>query len=169
MINFREINNHFYLSGRWENFLVDVATLQAYNIKYVLDVQYTSVDFSIYNHFLASEILKEEGIEYEALPMYDSDEFYSVLDLEAALDNSYEALDRFVSMTKKRENILIKSASGISRAPTVYIFYRCYRTGRSFDEVYEDLLEYDDGEFPSSINPFFYDYLSSRFNPRTSI
>lgn len=122
MINLRYVGDRYYIGGNWENVPKDLMYLSYINVKAVLDLNPPSSDSSI--NFIQEEA-HDIGIRYVDLVLQDY-EGYADYDLDRIFDTGHEILDEMEeAYPRKRDRLLIKSATGISRAPAMFIYHNC--------------------------------------------
>lgn len=162
MLNFRKIDK-FYLSGGWNKLPENIDELKVNNVKAVLDLQFSTID-SRATIKAIKELLEKNGIDYQAIDMYDSE-------FNISMEDIFFAGQEFLSQMEtkypaKREGILVKCAAGISRSPAMLINYFCNSRRMSYAEALNYLRkrEEDQGiDFGSSPNQYFSQYLKEKY------
>lgn len=168
MLNFRQIDRRFVLSGGWVDVPKDAIWLREMDIKYVLDLQFTPDTYLLANEMFIREQLEKQGIGYHVTPMTDDDNNYHLGDI---FDSTNALLQDWEEKIKDKrfEKILIKCGVGVSRSPAVLINHFCERYRLSFVESRDKLRRMDVqvAVVPISINPVFQLYLQSKFPDTT--
>ena len=169
MLNLRQIDKKFCLSGGWTNIPEDAERLAAFGFKAVLDLQFnlyeepnwftSSVDF-------INVACSEFDIDYRFVQMNDDVN----PGIASIYEKTYEILDSWDRLyTGKKDKILVKCGAGVSRSPSVLCYYYCKRDGISYIEARDRIREVDAVNNvylygpPISINAFFEDFLKERF------
>src|SRR3989304_8008242 len=145
MLNLRQIDYKFYLSGGWQNVPKDLDELKYLGIKAILDLQfipwetmYDKNDTLSSIKFITDEA-KEEDIHYEAILMRDDEHNVYLPDL---LLQGYEFIASMEKVfSKRKDKILIKCGAGISRSPAMLINYLCIKNRWSYVEALNYIRE----------------------------
>lgn len=165
MLNLRQIDSKFLLSGGWVDVPKDTAWLEQVGIKAVLDLQFTkdAFNFRSQSKYIENECLSHH-IDYVAIPLDDGPNE----DVERVFGQAYETLYEWENLyTGKGDHILIKCGVGVSRSPAVLTYYYCKRDKISFVEARErfkfsDYMNSNAG-LPISMAYFFEKFLKERF------
>ena len=174
MLNPRQIDKKFWVSGGWQNVPVDIQWLKAENIRAVLDLQYTPNDDDSRPNFIFG-ILSEEDIVYSYIKMYDGDYNWDIGAIFDLGESYLRIWDSFI--TEKKSRILIKCGAGVSRSVAHYLNYVCFRDKISFREALANFrdaenewakVNADQNFWPASLDPSFVDYLNKKYPVKES-
>lgn len=174
MLNLRNIDGKFNLSGGWVDVPEDVKWLSSAGFVAVLDLQFTKLlssaeDFRIQSKFIGDTCLSK-GIDYQAIQMNDG--FNS--NLGEIFNAAYQHLDIWDKLfVGKRDRILIKCGVGVSRSPSILIYYYCRRDNISFKEARDRISSTDwqitNMGLPIYISQEFEMWLKERFPDDPSV
>lgn len=153
MLNLRQIDNKFVLSGGWTDVPKDAQWLAKNNFKAVLDLQFTPDNFTPKLYKFVEDSLREVNIEYYPLPMVDGD--------SPNLDRIFTLATTQLELWDQRyvgrfEKILVKCGVGVSRSVSCLIHYYCSRDRISYSEAKERITRVDKTAYaglPISVHP----------------
>jgi hypothetical protein len=169
MLNPRQIDKKFWISGGWQNAPIDIQWLKTENIRAVLDLQFTPNDDDSRPDFIF-DMLDEEDIAYSHIKMFDGDynwDLKEILDLGEALLKDWD-----LTYTKKKDRILIKCGAGVSRSVAHYLNYICGRDEICFADALANFrnaeiewakINADLNFWPASPDYSFKDYLNKKY------
>jgi protein-tyrosine phosphatase len=167
LLNLRFIDKKFALSGGFTDLPKDIAYLSTLGVVAILDVGMTpDDDYIAMGLYIENECAKEE-IEYDYIPMRD-DEFNDDIheDWREAANILADWVKRYPN---RRQFILIKCATGISRSASVLIYYLCREQRMSYIEALGYVRNAESGqtEFGVSLNNYFHNQLKGMFKDYT--
>lgn len=152
MLNLRQVDDKFVLSGGWTDVPEDAKFLARFHFKAVLDVQFTAENFIEHTVAFIEKHLKEVGIEYFALPMVDGENS----NLGRIFDITRRQLEIWdEKYTNKNDRILVKCGVGVSRSVACLIHYYCTRDRLRYTEAKRRIASVDRknyGGLPISID-----------------
>ena len=160
MLNFRQTDNKFGLSGGWVNLNEDIKWLTIFKFKAVLDLQFSKFDYNRASILSIKEVCDETGIEYQALPLDDG---YND-DIGTRFEVAYATLlDWDTKFIGKTDRILVKSGAGISRSVATLAYFYCRRDLLSYKKVRTQIQSRDYSGQPIGVDSFFEKWLLERF------
>jgi protein-tyrosine phosphatase len=163
MLNLRQIDNKFHISGGWTDVPKDAAFLKQFGFRAVLDLQHTPENFNPINAQFISGILKEHDIDYKYLLMNDGDN----ADPSSLFDTGEEILGEWDEQFDKRnDKILVKCGVGVSRSVAMLANYYCMRDSVTYREAIARIQvadRYNQGGLPISPASQFIEYLRKQF------
>lgn len=139
MLNYREVDDKFAISGGWYDIERDIAFLKSKNITAILDMEFTDYSLDRREASKIAKICKANGIEYTSIPMEDSLNYsyeYTEKLIRQGTDKLIEYVDKH---NDSNSRILVKCAAGISRSTTMYLSYTCHANKISFSNAYRKL------------------------------
>jgi len=164
MLNFRQIDNKFSLSGGWVDVPSDIKWLKRCGFKGVLDLQFTTFDYNRASVLTIKEACNEVGIEYQALPLDDGPND----DIGTRFEVAYSTLlDWDTKFNNRNDKILVKCGAGVSRSVATLAYFFCRRDSRPYNEI-KSLIQrtnypYSYETMPISVDAFFEKWLKERF------
>jgi protein-tyrosine phosphatase len=137
MLNLRQINRKFFLSGGWVNVGDDAKLLTQLNVACVLDLQYTpdEPDFNKSAEFTIRQVLEHNNIQYWVIPMFDGPN----KNLDELFEEGYNAISAWLAEIKHKK-ILIKCSVGVSRSAAMLIYFLCRSQGTDYQTAYNLLV-----------------------------
>jgi hypothetical protein len=163
LLNLRQIDRKFVISGGFTDLHKDVKYLVAIGVVAILDVGLTADDDIDGMVQTIGDACFEEGIEYAHIPMRD-DEFN--WNLEGIWTTAAEILRKWEEKyPKRRQLILVKCATGVSRSASCLIYYLCEKNRWSYVEALNYVRdgEAHKTEFGVSLNNYFHNTLKGMF------
>lgn len=170
MYNFRQIDKKLYLSGGWTDIDNDPDLLAHYNVKAVVDLQYSPDDDWKNLTKTVENRLAEYDIDYAPFVLYDSD--YNV-DAREVFMAAADKIAEFIAQNadSKRDAVLIKCGAGLSRSVTALIWYLGYYRQMSYVQALDwynsHLADYNPSYQPymqtHAINAYFMHLLKKEF------
>jgi hypothetical protein len=170
MLNRRQVDNKFYISGGWQNIERDIEWLKANHVRGILDMQFTPYDEPNVPDFIKA-YLADQGIEYHYILMYDGDWNQN---LEALYSEGETVLANWdQKYTNRKDRLLVKCAAGISRSVSQYLNYICKRDNIPYRKAEDNLARTErnllytdaDGTFDwiGGPGPWFTQFLSNKY------
>jgi protein-tyrosine phosphatase len=162
MLNFRQIDKNFCLSGGWQDLDSDLENLHQAGIRFIIDVGLTPADEYATMVAYTQERAEAIGIEYVCFPMYD-DEFND--DVEYSWDLIADIIAGAEKTLSRKEKILIKCGAGVSRSVSTFIYFLCQNKRMSAREALNYIRDAErfKTEFGASPNTFFWNILRKKF------
>lgn len=169
MLNARQVDKKFWLSGGWQDIERDINWIKTENIRAILDLQFTSDD-DRNTYTYVCDMLADEGIEYRHILMYDGDWNTDLPAIFLEGENQLEIWD--TTFTGKKDRILIKCAAGASRSVSQYLNYICYRDKIDPLTAFGNLVDYEAkwaminaprNFYPANPDPSFTSYLKKKY------
>lgn len=165
MLNLRQIDDHYFLAGGWEDLEEDAGMLEAAGVKGILDLQFTPEDepsMALAVH----DALEAVGIEYRHIPLFDYPEYYLPSQLEHAGEVGHKILSEWDEKYNGREEmLLVKCSMGTSRSAFILLYHLCSRNGTSY---LRELYSAFDAEswatnIGISLNSGFHQFMKEKF------
>jgi hypothetical protein len=141
MLNAKKVDKKFWISGGWQDIERDIEWLKTENIRAILDMQYTPSDDPNLYRYVAG-LVREEGILYHNILIYDGDYNYNVGELFDEGADYLEKCDK--GFTDKKDRILVKCGVGASRSVAMYLNYICKRDSLDLIEAFTNLQNAED-------------------------